>query len=148
MTAASHRTERPQELPSDATDVDRALSRLRAGDRDAILLRYFQGHDFREVGRQLRISEEAARKRVGRGLDRLRQMLKPAAGAVPSVVVLEASLRSAIHAAPPGLAAATLKAVAAGSVAAGGGASLAKGATILMALGYWAARGSNPGHPD
>jgi len=135
MTAASHRKDDPQEHPqSAAADIDSALSRLRAGDRDAILLRYFEGHSFHEVGRQLRISEEAARKRVSRGLDRLRQVLKPAGGALPNVAAIELTLHSALHTAPPGLAAATLKAVAAGPAAVGAGATLAKGATILMAI--------------
>lgn len=55
--------------------LDDAMSRLGAADREAVLLRYFSGRSFAEVGRALQISEEAARKRVDRAVERLRALL-------------------------------------------------------------------------
>ncbi|HUR60419.1 MAG TPA: sigma-70 family RNA polymerase sigma factor, partial [Opitutaceae bacterium] len=55
--------------------LDDAMSQLGAADRDAVLLRYFSGRSFAEVGRALDISEEAARKRVDRAVDKLRAVL-------------------------------------------------------------------------
>src|SRR2546425_8572157 len=70
-----------QELSSDASweqlqpVLDEAMSRLGAKDRDAVLLRYFERKELRVVGDALGTSEEAARKRVGRALERLRRFL-------------------------------------------------------------------------
>jgi hypothetical protein len=41
-------------------------------DRDALLLRFAQDQSLRQVGEQLGLSEEAAKKRVARAIDRLR----------------------------------------------------------------------------
>jgi RNA polymerase sigma factor (sigma-70 family) len=55
--------------------LDDAMRRLGAADREAVLLRYFSGHSFADVGRALQISEEAARKRVDRAIEKLRALL-------------------------------------------------------------------------
>ncbi len=55
--------------------LDGALLRLRAGDREAIELRFLEDRSLKAVGEKLGISEEAARKRVERALERLREML-------------------------------------------------------------------------
>jgi DNA-directed RNA polymerase specialized sigma24 family protein len=44
-------------------------------DRRAVLLRFYRRKSFRAVGEALGVSEEAARKRVGRAVDRLRTRL-------------------------------------------------------------------------
>src|SRR5690349_16293647 len=48
VAARLPRQEPPTESPADF-EMDRALSRLRAGERAAILLRFFQGRNFSEV---------------------------------------------------------------------------------------------------
>ncbi len=55
--------------------LDRVLNRLADKDRDAIVLRFFQGRSFAEIGVELGLSEEAAPKRVGRALERMRMRL-------------------------------------------------------------------------
>jgi RNA polymerase sigma factor (sigma-70 family) len=55
--------------------LDEAMHDLDETQREAVLLRYFQGRDFGAVGAALRISDEAARKRVERALDKLRDAL-------------------------------------------------------------------------
>lgn len=56
--------------------LDDSVARLRRGDRDAVLLRFYQRKSFAEVGAALGgVSEEAARKRVDRAVERLRERL-------------------------------------------------------------------------
>lgn len=62
---------------ADALDerLDDALAKLSAAARDALVLRFFEGRSFQEVGDELGISAEAAKQRVFRGLERLRAVL-------------------------------------------------------------------------
>ena len=50
-----------------------ALAALREGERECVLLRFFQGLSFAEAGAALGLSEEAARKRVMRALEKMRE---------------------------------------------------------------------------
>jgi len=52
--------------------LDEAINELKADDRTAILLRFFEQYDFCAVGAVLGSSENAAQKRVARALDELR----------------------------------------------------------------------------
>jgi len=54
--------------------LDDALNQLADPDRLALLLRFFQGKPFNEVGQALGLTEDAAGMRVNRALDRLRQV--------------------------------------------------------------------------
>jgi hypothetical protein len=56
--------------------LDEVLHELPERNRTAILLRYFEGKRFAEMGHQLGLSEDAARMRVERSLARLRQLLE------------------------------------------------------------------------
>src|SRR5258706_736406 len=120
------------EAAKNASDdvVDRALARLAPQERDAILLRFFEGRSFREVGAALNISEEAAKKRVWRGIEKLRQMLTHRGSATPAAATI-AGILAAAHQAPATLASA---AAAAAFSATGAAISLAKGAVIAMAI--------------
>src|SRR3978361_494549 len=55
--------------------LDGALVKLSPEGRDALVLRFFERQSYEEVGRRLGISEEAAKQRVHRGLEKLRQVL-------------------------------------------------------------------------
>ena len=102
--------------------LDAALDHLPTVDRDAVLLRYFEQRSLREVGDALGFSEEAARKRVARGLEKLRLSL-----ARKGVHTTAAALSIALTAngspmAPAGLASLILPAaLAAGAKTAAGG---------------------------
>lgn len=72
-------------------ELDGAMDRLDAKDREAILLRFFHGQAFAEIGGRVGLSEDAARKRVDRALDRLRSKLVKR-GVVSSVAVLGSAL--------------------------------------------------------
>jgi RNA polymerase sigma factor (sigma-70 family) len=53
-----------------------AMQELDEADREAVLLRYFEGQDYRSVGTALGLSDDTARKRVVRAVERLRAILK------------------------------------------------------------------------
>ncbi len=53
--------------------LDDAMAVLDETDRSAILLRYFENKNLREVGESLKISDDAAQKRVSRAVERLRE---------------------------------------------------------------------------
>jgi RNA polymerase sigma factor (sigma-70 family) len=56
--------------------LDELLTReLKSADRDAVWLRFFEGLSFAEIGMKLRLTENSARMRVDRALDRLRAAL-------------------------------------------------------------------------
>lgn len=51
--------------------LEEAIVTLKGDDRDAIVLRFFEKRSFAEIGAVLRVTEEAARKRVERALEKL-----------------------------------------------------------------------------
>jgi RNA polymerase sigma factor (sigma-70 family) len=84
--------------------LDEAMHALEETDRTAVLLRYFENKSLREVGQTLGTNEDAARKRVSRAVERLRQFFAQrgvTVGASGLVVLLSAN---AVQAAPAGLA--------------------------------------------
>ncbi len=65
-------------LPSDlSTHLDAALTRLSPPDRDLLLLRFLQNKTYAEAAAELSTTEEAARKRATRALEKLRTLLTP-----------------------------------------------------------------------
>jgi uncharacterized protein (TIGR03435 family) len=55
-----------------APQLEQAMSRLRADERDALVLRYFQNKSFAEVAAIIGKGEDAARKQVQRAVEKLR----------------------------------------------------------------------------
>jgi RNA polymerase sigma factor (sigma-70 family) len=101
--------------------LDDAINTLDERDRQAILLRYFGNRPFGEVGQRLRLSENAARMRVERALEKLRVLLARR-GITSSSVALAAVLTgNAVSAAPAGVAAASSAAAISVAGAAGAG---------------------------
>jgi RNA polymerase sigma factor (sigma-70 family) len=113
--------------------LDEALGELDDPDRDAVALRYFEGRAFAEVGRALALSEEAARKRVERALDKLEAVLSRR-GVKSTAAAVGAVLAHPLGAAPAGLAGtvagAALSAAGTGATAAAGAGGVATGAGI------------------
>jgi RNA polymerase sigma factor (sigma-70 family) len=86
--------------------LDEALSRLSEVDRTAVVLRFLQGKSFAQVAAATGTTEEAARKRVARAVEKLRIVFM-ARGMMASVGVLMLALAAQqASAAPPTLAAA------------------------------------------
>jgi RNA polymerase sigma factor (sigma-70 family) len=95
--------------------LDDALGELEERDREAILLRYMAGCDFAQVGAKLSLSDNAARMRVDRAVDKLRVLLARR-GATSTAAALSLALANqAIVAAPAGLAATVTGAALAGT---------------------------------
>jgi len=55
--------------------LDDVMHDLNERDREAVLLRFFEGRPFAQVGARLGLSENAARMRVERALDKLHALL-------------------------------------------------------------------------
>src|SRR5207249_5184739 len=99
--------------------LDKALDRLGRVDRDALLLRFFENRSLAEVGRALGASEEAARKRVNRALDKLRADLLRRGVRTTTAVLSTAISVNAVQVAPAGLATSLTSASLAGASAMG-----------------------------
>ncbi len=88
--------------------IDDALHDLDETDREAVLLRFFEGRAFADIGAALRVSEEAARKRVDRALDKMADLLARR-GITSTTAALAVALgQQAAAVAPVGLAASTV----------------------------------------
>ena len=114
--------------------LDEAMARLRDKDRDAIVLRFFENKNLKEVGAALGLEERAAQKRVARGLEKLRGFFAKRGVDSTATGIAETISANSIQAAPVALAK-TISAVAIIKGAAAGGSILAlvKGALKIMA---------------
>src|SRR5687768_16228756 len=63
--------------------LDEALDSLGASGRSAVVLRWFEGRSFHDVGERLGVSEHAAKQKVFRALGRMRQYMARRGVAVP-----------------------------------------------------------------
>jgi RNA polymerase sigma factor (sigma-70 family) len=113
--------------------IDEAVGQLHEPERNAILLRFFEEKSHREVGAALGLTENAARMRVERGLEKLRTHLVRH-GITASVVLLAATLstHAASAPAPAALLAATVSSKALLGAGPPGGTSLTKAGLHLF----------------
>jgi RNA polymerase sigma factor (sigma-70 family) len=88
-----------------APQLDAALGRLSDTDRDAILLRYFEGKSARAIAGIFGVSEDAAQKRVNRAVERLRECFDGRGATIGASGLAAALTAHAVQAAPFGLAA-------------------------------------------
>jgi RNA polymerase sigma factor (sigma-70 family) len=88
------------ELSEIRTALDQLIVGLRADEREAIALRFFQQRSFAEIGAALRLTEEAARKRLDRALEKLRVALNRQ-GVTSTTALLTAALAGLAISAPP-----------------------------------------------
>jgi RNA polymerase sigma factor (sigma-70 family) len=109
--------------------LDDVIGALSDSDREAILLRFFEGRDYAAVGAKLNLNDNTARMRVERALDKLRALLERRGVKSTSAALAVALANQAVTAAPAGLAG-----VVAGAALAGG-ASLAGVAATATAGG-------------
>ena len=86
--------------------LDELVGRLDAADRQAILLRFYQQKSMADIGAALNVSEDAAKKRVAKALERLRASLRTTGIAVPSAALATGLLAGATHPAPASVVAA------------------------------------------
>jgi RNA polymerase sigma factor (sigma-70 family) len=114
--------------------LDEALSTLREKDRRALLLRFFESKSLAEVGRELEVGEDGARKRVDRALDRLHGYFVRRGITCTTALIGTVISSYSVHAAPAALAkSVTAIAVAKGVTVGGSTFTLMKGAFKVMA---------------
>lgn len=87
--------------------LDEAIDDLSPGDRDLVLMRFWENKSFREIGKALGKSETASQKQAERALGKLSSALSQR-GATISVAVLTAGLGSNLASAAPVALAATI----------------------------------------
>ena len=112
---------------------DGAIAGLATSLRDALVLRFFENRSYRAIGQQLGITEEAARKRVERGLRRLRATFAGRGVMLSADAVGTLLLAHAVSAAPAGMAGTAMAAAAAAAANASHKAALVKGMVTAMA---------------
>jgi RNA polymerase sigma factor (sigma-70 family) len=114
--------------------LDVAMGRLGEKDRNALVLRFFENKNLSEVGAALGASEDAAKMRVNRALDKLRKFFTKRGVTQTAAIVAGAVSANSVQAAPAALAK-TISVVATAKGAAAGGSTLAlvKGALKIMA---------------
>jgi uncharacterized protein (TIGR03435 family) len=120
--------------PKIAPLLDDAVAGLREKDRQAIVLRFYEGRNLREVGQALGASEDAAEKRVNRALEKLRKFFTKRGVDSTTAIIAGTISANSVQAAPVVLTkAVTAIAVAKGAAASGSILILVKGALNLMA---------------
>jgi RNA polymerase sigma factor (sigma-70 family) len=93
-------------LAAVAPVLDDAINQLNGDDRAAIVLRFFEQLDFRAIGAQLGSSDDAARMRVNRAVEKLHEMLKGQGVTLSAAGLGTALAAESVKAAPVGMAAA------------------------------------------
>ena len=84
--------------------LDDAMKTLSAADQNAVVLRFFEGRSWREVGTELTLNEDTAQKRVSRAIEKLRSFFQRRGVITSAMLVGSAIAANAVQAAPIGLA--------------------------------------------
>jgi RNA polymerase sigma factor (sigma-70 family) len=114
--------------------LDGAMEKLGQEDYDALVLRFFEGRNFAEVGAALGASEDAAKMRVNRALEKLRKFFTKRGVSSTTAILAGTISANAVQPAPMALAkSVTAVAIAKGAAASGSTLTLIKGALKIMA---------------
>jgi len=120
--------------PRIAPLLDSAVADLREKDRQAIVLRFYEGRNLREVGLALGASEDAAEKRVNRALEKLRNFFSKRGVSSTTAIIAGTISANSVQAAPVALAeGAAVVALAKGATTSISTLTLVKGALKVMA---------------
>ena len=113
--------------------LDEAIAKLSEPDRNAVVLRFYNGMPADEIGNVLGISSEATQKRISRAVEKLRKFFVKRGATVSTVAIVGAISANSVKAAPLGLATTIAPAAAKGAAVGSSTATLIKGALKLMA---------------
>jgi len=113
--------------------LDDAMAKLGHQDHDAIVLRFFEDKTMRDVGVGLGLNETAARKRVNRAVEKLRNLLTRRGTTLSTAVLVAAISSHSVQAAPASLVLTVTAASAKGVAATTTSLTLLKGTLKLMA---------------
>ena len=111
-----------------APHIDEALTSLSSNDRRAIVLRYLEGRSIDEVATTLGTTKDAAKQRLHRAVERMRQFLRGRGVGVTAAGLGTALLTNAVSAAPVGLGAAVVSTATGTGLITGAGAGAGAGA--------------------
>src|SRR5262249_46324941 len=98
--------------------LDEALGCLEEKEHDAVVLRFFEGKEFKQVGAAMGTTEDAARMRVNRGIERLRTFCAARGGALRAAAFAATVAGNSVQSAPAALAATITTAAASGTATA------------------------------
>ena len=112
--------------------LDTAVASLNERDRRAIVLRFYEGRDLREVGTALGATEEAAKKRVARAVEKLQKFFFKRGVNSTADAITGAISANSVQIAPTGLTAA-VAAAAKGTAVTTSITTIVKGALKIMA---------------
>lgn len=112
--------------------LDEAMAELSESDRNAVVLRFFENKALKEVGAALGTSDDAAKMRVNRAVEKLRGFFERRGVPISSAGLAAVIGENSVQAAPAGLAAAIAQSIGPSAVLAGSTITLAKGAVQLM----------------
>jgi uncharacterized protein (TIGR03435 family) len=117
-----------------APRLDEAMASLNETDRHAVVLRFFDGKSMNDVGVALGASEEAAKKRVNRALEKLQKFFTKRGVVSTTAIIAGAISSNSVQAAPAALAkSVTAIALAKGATTSISTLILVKGALKIMA---------------
>src|SRR5271156_3535369 len=112
--------------------LDDAMEQLGQKDHDALVLRFFENKTFAEVGATLGASEDAAKMRVNRALEKLRIFFTKRGVSLTATIIAGAVSANSVQAAPVGLAATISATAVKGSAIAASTLTLVKGTIKIM----------------
>jgi RNA polymerase sigma factor (sigma-70 family) len=114
--------------------LDGAMGQLGQKDHDALVLRFFENRSFAEVGTALGASEDAAKMRVNRALEKLHRYFSKRGISSTTAIIAGAVSANSVQAAPVALAkSVTALALAKGAAASSSTVTLIKGALKIVA---------------
>ena len=102
-----------------APHLDQAVAALSEADRSAILMRFYEKMPLRKIGERLGVSEEAAKKRVGRAVEKMREFLDRRGVRFGAAILATILLEKTVQTASAALAGAVVKVSVAASSASG-----------------------------
>ncbi len=123
----------PSAWPQIAPLLDEALAQLGEQDHNAIVLRFFEGRSFQDVSMALGTSEDAAKKRVTRAVEKLRRLFLRRGITLSTAAIAGAVSANSVQAAPLGLAASVTAAAVHGTAVTASTFALTKTTLTLMA---------------
>jgi RNA polymerase sigma factor (sigma-70 family) len=113
--------------------LDEAMAQLSESDRNAIVLRFFEGKPLKEVGAALGTTDDAAKMRINRAIEKLRTFFLQRGITLSSAGLAASICENSVQAAPAGLAASVTFGVGQSAVLAASTSTLATGTLKLMA---------------
>jgi uncharacterized protein (TIGR03435 family) len=145
--------------------LDEAMGQLNETDRNALVLRFFENKTAAEISSELKLTEPAAQKRVGRALEKLRRFFAKRGASSTAAIISGIISANSVHAAPAGLTKTVLTAAMAKGGAVSGStlalvkealkmtayaklkSAIAVGAVVLLATAFFTVAAKKTGNP-